>query len=176
MATVRLAIKIRPTSAAVYLISLTVSPSMQPGRASTSSSSVQVRRVMIYTAVHRADYSVNKLWVDVKDRWSTSNTTGTQPRAGANDMGKYFTSSAEVHNGSYFKIKQIQLGYTLPKSLLKKVFINNMRIYASLEDFFTFTSYDGFDPEVTGVGNSLGVDKGSYPTSKKAVVGVSVTF
>lgn len=130
----------------------------------------------IYRCLDRADYAVNKLWVDVKDRWSTSNTTGTQPRAGANDMGKYFTSSAEVHDGSYFKIKQIQLGYTLPKSLLKKIFINNMRIYASLEDFFTFTSYDGFDPEVTGVGNSLGVDKGSYPTSKKAVVGVSVTF
>lgn len=51
-----------------------------------------------------------------------------------------------------------------------------MRIYGSLEDFFTFTSYDGFDPEVTGVGSSLGVDKGSYPTSKKAVVGISITF
>ena len=46
-----------------------------------------------------------------------------------------------------------------------------MRIYASLEDFFTFTSYDGFDPEVTGVGNSLGVDKGSYPTSKESSSG-----
>jgi hypothetical protein len=50
--------------------------------------------------------------------------------------------------------------------------MENMRIYCSLEDFFTFTSYKGFDPEVT-VG---GVDKGDYPTSKKVVLGVSVTF
>ena len=47
---------------------------------------------------------------------------------------------------------------------------------AHLRDFFTFTDYPGFDPEVTGVGNSLGVDKGSYPNSKKVVLGLSVTF
>lgn len=76
----------------------------------------------------------------------------------------------------YFKIKQIQLGYSFPKQLIKKVAIENLRIYGSLEDFFTFTDYPGFDPEVTGVGNSLGVDKGSYPNSKKVVLGLSVTF
>ena len=55
-------------------------------------------------------------------------------------------------------------------------FSENLRIYGSLEDFFTLTDYPGFDPEVTGVGNSLGVDKGSYPNSKKVVLGLSVTF
>ena len=86
------------------------------------------------------------------------------------------TSSGCVFDGSYFKIKQIQLGYSFPKQLIKKVAIENLRIYGSLEDFFTFTDYPGFDPEVTGVGNSLGVDKGSYPNSKKVVLGLSVTF
>ena len=74
------------------------------------------------------------------------------------------------------KVKQIQLGYTLPKNLLKKIYMSNMRVYASLDDWFTFTSYHGFDPEIGGVGSSMGVDKGSYPTSKKVVFGVNITF
>lgn len=130
----------------------------------------------IYSCLDRADYMVNKLTEFTADRWTSSHTNGTRPRAGANDMSKYFTSSASVYDGSYFKIKQIQLGYSLPVSLLKKICISNLRIYGSLEDFFTFTKYKGFDPEVTGVGSALGVDKGSYPTSKKVVCGISITF
>lgn len=130
----------------------------------------------IYSCLDRADYMVNKLTEFTANRWTSSHTNGTRPRAGANDMSKYFTSSASVYDGSYFKIKQIQLGYSLPASLLKKICISNLRIYGSLEDFFTFTKYKGFDPEVTGVGSALGVDKGSYPTSKKVVCGISITF
>jgi TonB-linked SusC/RagA family outer membrane protein len=130
----------------------------------------------IYSCFDRQDYLVNKLTDYTKDRWTSSNTSGTRPRAGANDMSKYYTSSASVYDGSYFKIKQIQLGYSFPSRWLKKAFINSLRIYGSLEDFFTFTKYKGFDPEVTGVGSALGVDKGSYPTSKKVVCGLSITF
>lgn len=130
----------------------------------------------IYCCLNRSDKSVNKLKDFVDDRWTPTNTNGSKPRAGANDMDKYMTSDASVFSGNYFKIKQIQLGYTLPTDLLKKAKIENVRIYGSLEDFFTFAKYPGFDPEVTGVGNSLGVDKGSYPNSKKVVLGFNVTF
>ena len=54
--------------------------------------------------------------------------------------------------------------------------MDNLRIYGSLDDWFTFSDYPGFDPEVTGSGSSLGVDKGVYPTSKKVVFGVNITF
>ena len=54
--------------------------------------------------------------------------------------------------------------------------MSNLRIYASLDDWFTFTKYPGFDPEITGIGQSLGIDSGSYPTSKKVVFGIQVTF
>ena len=74
------------------------------------------------------------------------------------------------------KIKQIQLGYTLPQKFTRKIFVDALRLYVSLDDFFTFTKYPGFDPEVIGVGSSLGVDKGNYPTSRKVVFGVNVTF
>ena len=130
----------------------------------------------IYSCLNRVDYNVNQLTFFTKDRWTTNNPHGSMPRANATDYTKFMKSSGSVLDGSYFKIKQIQLGYTFPKSLTKKAYIENLRLYASLEDFFTFTSYPGFDPEVTGVGSALGVDKGSYPNSKKAVLGVSLTF
>ena len=54
--------------------------------------------------------------------------------------------------------------------------LSNARVYVSLEDFFTFTKYPGFDPEIAGTGNALGVDFGSYPTAKKVVFGLNITF
>lgn len=129
----------------------------------------------IYCCLNRGDYTVNKLSWYTEDRWTKDNPNGSKPGARA-DISNYMTSSAAVMDGSYFKIKQIQLGYNLPKKWLKKAYMDNCRVYGSLEDYFTFTSYEGFDPEVTGVGSSLGVDKGSYPTSKKVVFGLSLTF
>lgn len=126
----------------------------------------------IYSCLGREDYAVNKLVYFTEDRWSKTNTNGKNPRAAANDMSKYATSSACVFDGSYFKIKQIQLGYTLPKSLINRLLLSNVRAYISLEDFFTFTNYIGFDPETT----SLGIDMGNYPVSKKIVLGFNVAF
>jgi TonB-linked SusC/RagA family outer membrane protein len=91
--------------------------------------------------------------------------------------GTFWRSSAMIYNGSFFKIKQIQLGYTLPKSITKKAFMEDVRAYISLDDFFTFTSYPGLDPETcTQEYNCPGLDKGVYPTMKKLVLGLSVTF
>ena len=126
----------------------------------------------IYSCLNRADYTLNKLTYWTENRWKVDNTAGTTPKAGATDLDKYFISSASVFDGSYFKIKQIQLGYTFPSKWMKTIKVDNLRVYASLDDFFTFSDYPGFDPEVT----NMGVDKGSYPTSKKIVAGVSITF
>ena len=90
----------------------------------------------------------------------------------------FFSSSAAVFNGSYFKFKQIQLGYTLPASITKKALINNARVYVSLDDYFTITSYPGADPETASMGSGFnrGFDNGQYPTSKKLTFGVNLTF
>ena len=90
----------------------------------------------------------------------------------------FFSSSAAVFNGSYFKIKQLQLGYTLPTSITKKALISKARLYVSLDDFFTFTTYPGADPETASMGSGFnrGFDNGQYPTSKKLTFGVNVTF
>ncbi len=130
----------------------------------------------IYCCLNRSDFTLNKLTYFTEDRWRPNHTNGSMPAAGAAEMDKFITSTASVFDGSYFKIKQIQLGYTIPQNWTRKAFIDNLRVYCSLEDFFTFTKYKGFDPEVTGVGSALGVDKGSYPNAKKVVVGLNVTF
>lgn len=133
----------------------------------------------IFHASYRPDYTTSNLMKEVfyDNRWTTTNTSGTVPRAGANNMEKYITSDAMVYDGSYFKIKQIQLGYTLPKYWLRKTCVGNLRLYCSLDDFFTFTRYPGFDPEASSDSTSgMGIDKGGYPASKKVVFGINVEF
>lgn len=114
-----------------------------------------------------------------KNSWKEDNTNAKYPdmRKVSTDW-KFFSSSAAVFSGSYFKIKQIQLGYTLPKFVTAKVGLSDLRVYCSLDDFFTFTSYPGADPETASMnsGASRGFDNGTYPTSKKVVFGINVTF
>ena len=94
------------------------------------------------------------------------------------DKVDFWSSSATMFKGDYFKIKQIQLGYTLPSKWTKKILINNLRAYVSLDDWFIFTKYPGFDPEAATTGGSTGrgLDKGSYPNSKKLMFGVNISF
>jgi len=133
----------------------------------------------IFNCINRPDYAASNRLKEIfyDNRWTVDNPNGTVPRAGASDMDKYACSSAMIYDGSYFKIKQIQLGYTLPKSLINKVYLSHARVYASLDDFFTFSKYPGFDPEASANSTTgMGVDKGGYPTSKKVVLGVNIEF
>jgi TonB-linked SusC/RagA family outer membrane protein len=89
-----------------------------------------------------------------------------------------------VEDGSYLRLKNIQLGYTLPASLTQKVKIAKLRVYVGAKNLLTFTKYTGFDPEVGentlgGVPNPIleqGFDRGTYPQSKMYLVGLSLTF
>ena len=110
------------------------------------------------------------------DRWTPSNTSATKPRPGAVGIDRYWLSDAVIYDGSFFKIKQIQLGYSLKQEWLSTLKISNVRAYVSLDDFLTFSKYPGFDPEYVGTGASMGMDKGSYPSSQKIVFGINVTF
>jgi len=90
----------------------------------------------------------------------------------------FWSSSATCFKGDYFKIKQIQIGYTMPRAWTKKVLINTLRAYVSFDDYFLFTKYPGFDPETASTGSSTGngLDKGTYPNSKKLLFGINVSF
>ena len=82
-----------------------------------------------------------------------------------------------VFDGAYTRIRQLQLGYSLPASLTEKLKIRKARIYVSLDDYFTFTKYPGVDPEGGSNGqNSIGIDRGGYPIPRKAIVGLTFNF
>ncbi|MDR1120178.1 MAG: TonB-dependent receptor [Dysgonamonadaceae bacterium] len=110
-------------------------------------------------------------------RWTAGNKTAKYARPGALNGDLYRCSDAYVFDGSYFKIKQIQLGYTFPKSWSRKVLIDQLRIYASMDDWFIFTPYPGLDPEIAASTTSgMGVDYGNYPNTRKLVFGINITF
>ncbi len=118
------------------------------------------------------------------DRWTQGNRSASLPSAQqqVND-NKFRHSSAAVFDASYFKIKQIQLGYNLPKKFCQKTrFVENLRLYCSLENFFTFTDYPGSDPEAnatSGSGNGasfMALDNGSYPLAKSVSFGFNIGF
>lgn len=105
----------------------------------------------------------------VEDSWYEGRTTPAKyPRLLEHtDKRNQMASDFWVANKDYLKIRNIQVGYTLPQTWTRTAHIDRIRIYGSLENFFTFTKWKGYDPEVKGV---------TYPTMKEAVIGVNVSF
>ena len=120
----------------------------------------------------------NTLQYIFDNRWQKPGDNSLFPNAklGSWSYANFLQSSAYVFDGSYFKVKQLQLGYTLPKRWLEKAKISNLRLYVSLDDWFVFTKYPGFDPVVSVSSSGLGIDYGQYPTIKKTVFGLNISF
>jgi len=123
----------------------------------------------------------NILQTSFDKRWTPANKNGSYPAADtpADILAHYTYSNANVKDGSFFKVKQLQLGYRLPQQLVRKAHLSSVRAYVSLEDFLVFTPYDGFDPEATSASVSVrqaGIDAGSYPTSKKIIFGLNINY
>jgi len=123
-----------------------------------------------------------------EDRWTESNTDARYPSpliytTGFGGIGSYAGSEIFVFDNSFFKIKEVQLGYSLPSKLINRIKVSGLRVFVSLENYFTITSYPGIDPEsmadVTG-GNAfaggMGVDRVQYPSMKQVTFGVNVSF
>ena len=116
------------------------------------------------------------------DRWTPSNPNSDQPRMTSNDLnGNYLFSSRYVENDSYLRLRNVQLGYTLPTSFLSKYQVGSLRVYVSADNLLTFTKYTGLDPEISASGyynNPLayGVDNGNYPQPRTYRLGVNVNF
>lgn len=110
-----------------------------------------------------------------ENRWTPSNTNASMPAANADS--RMYASDIMVADGDFLRVKQIQLGYNLPKNLLQAISISNARVYISLDDYFTFTKYEGMDVEAGSPNaNSQGIDRGVYPTPRKVMFGLSVSF
>jgi TonB-dependent starch-binding outer membrane protein SusC len=131
----------------------------------------------IYMAWFREDRTgSNKPAYFFEDRWTSTNTDASMPKPNNSSLYLY-NGDKMIGNGSYLRVKQLQLGYTIPGTILSKAGINSLRLYVSLDDMITFTKYKGLDPEVGSNVNSLqGVDRGHYPNAGRLIFGLSLNL
>lgn len=118
------------------------------------------------TPTVRYGYQINK---DVADgRWYEGRTDAIYPRLlQYQDTRNTKPSDFYLQNRAFLKVRNVQLGYTIPQTLIQKARVQRVRVYCSLENFFTFTSFKGFDPEVSGM---------NYPTMKQCTLGLNISF
>jgi TonB-linked SusC/RagA family outer membrane protein len=130
----------------------------------------------IFNAIRRFDLPRANWTTAAFDRWTGEGTSNTFPRLTTNDTNNNFTNSSDffIEDGSYFRIKTLQLGYTLPVNVSTRAGIKKVRLYVSGNNLLTFTKYSGFDPEIGG--GSFGVDRGIYPQARSFLVGLNTTF
>jgi hypothetical protein len=114
------------------------------------------------------------------DQLNAANANAKLPLA-YNEVG--VTSTLGIEDGSFLRLNTLVLGYTLPKSIVSKAKISRLRIYGSIYNVFTLTSYSGLDPEVNVDPNhnnaiypTTGLDFGAYPRPRSYVVGVNLSF
>lgn len=127
-----------------------------------------------------------------QNHWSPTNPSDRYARVNYNDdvSANNVASSVYVENGSYLRLRNVTLGYTLPVDIAKKLTLHKVRLYLSVQNLFTITKYSGLDPEIgqpTGTDpnnnnssasnpTASGVDVGTYPSSRFYTVGLNVTF
>jgi len=113
------------------------------------------------------------------NRWTPNNPGNKYPRALATGSLDNVFSSRFVENASYLRLKNVNLSYTLPNSLISRIGLKNLMVYASATNLLTITNYSGYDPEGNAYGfstNIVGVDNGNYPQTKTYTFGIQVGF
>lgn len=125
-------------------------------------------------------YPSGQYWYDDVTNVRVSNPEAAIPRASIQDPNDNDRiSDRYVEDGSYIRLKNITLGYTFPSKLIKKFGINNLRLYANIQNLLTITGYDGYDPEIgasTQSTNVYGLDYGRYPSPTVYSFGLNVSF
>jgi TonB-linked SusC/RagA family outer membrane protein len=122
-----------------------------------------------------AETNVLKTFYD--NRWTPENPNNEYPKVNPSDRNVF--SDAQVEDGSFIRVKNVTLGYSLPNSMLKRAKLSRFRIYGSINNLKTFTGYRGYDPEVNAFGQSAllqGIDYGGYPLATSIIGGVQIGF
>lgn len=146
----------------------------------------------MYTSIGNKIFNASKWFTDfypsfagasiserVKNSWSPTNTGATIPifESASNFSTNTQANSFYVENGNYVRMQNISLGYNLPKTLLAKLKMQKLRLYASANNIFTISKYQGLDPGVGGNADTqFGIDVGNYPVTRSWVFGVNLGF
>lgn len=113
---------------------------------------------------------------DALNRWTPTNTNTDVPRASASNNPE--VSSRWVEDGSYLRLKNLALGYNVPKTAIGKIGIDQLRLFVSAQNIWTWTNYSGFDPEVSfqDSNRNIGLDYMGYPNIKSFTFGINARF
>jgi TonB-linked SusC/RagA family outer membrane protein len=119
-------------------------------------------------------------WYNDIDNVTLANPGTTIPRAHWNDPNRNTRMSDRyIEDGSYLRIRNISLAYNLPQTIARRIYLNNLKVYANIQNLYTFTKYSGYDPEV-GQGTlgafTFGTDNGRYPSPRMYTIGLNVGF
>jgi TonB-linked SusC/RagA family outer membrane protein len=109
-------------------------------------------------------------------RWTGEGSTNSYPRLSIKDDNKNFTNPSDFYleDGDYWRLKVLQIGYTLPSRLVSKAGFQRVRVHVMSENLLTFTKYTGYDPEIGG--GVLSIDRGIYPQARTFMVGLNFTY
>jgi hypothetical protein len=127
---------------------------------------------------------INNASTDLLESWTPENGSNTFTRNthDAARSNRWF-SDFNIENGAFLRVRNVQLGYTLPEAISRRVGMSRSRVYVAAQNLFTFTEYSGYDPEMgsrvsNGRGNALqtGVDFGRYPVSRMFTGGINFQF
>lgn len=135
-----------------------------------------VTGVDVFDATYRQDIASGNFPTWVLSRWTGEGTSNRVPILKQGDSKNWVCSDLYIQDGSYLRLKNLQLGYTLPRAITQKAHINRLRVFAMAENLVTWTKYWGFDPEIGTSGTSLGVDYGVYPQARTFTVGVNLSL
>ena len=128
----------------------------------------------VFDALRRYELAAVNYTSDALERWTGPGTSNSMPRIVLGDTPKNFRpSTLLVHDASFLRLRNLQVGYTLPAQLTRKAYIQRLRFYASFDNLLTITGYKGMDPEI---GSTMGIDKGVYPQARVYTFGLNLTF
>lgn len=130
----------------------------------------------IYDATRRIDARSVNLPSWMLGRWTGEGTSNRLPRYMIGDGYNWQSSDLYVYDGSFCRLKNMQLGYTLPQKWTRKIGVQKFRVFGAVENLATWTKYHGYDPEISSGGTSLGIDYGVYPQARTWTVGFNIEF
>ena len=136
--------------------------------------------VQAFNVTRRTDLYYINLPKSILNRWTGEGTTNKYPRFVFDSANEnYRVSDLWVEDASFLRIRNVQLGYTLPQNLTRRVAISRLRVFTQVENALTLTRYTGCDPEVTGgngFGTEAGIDRGVYPQARTVTFGLNLNF
>lgn len=132
----------------------------------------------IWRANRRNDLRFANYTTEVLDRWTGEGSSNEVPRVTIDDPNRSWIRPSDffVEDADFLRLKNITLGYTLPKTVLKSIGIESVRMYVTSENLLTFTKYSGLEVEIGGGPLTMGIDQGVYPQSRTFLGGMNITF